>query len=159
MRFSSQDSGSVGGRQKINMQICVLRTCHCRSFSLPFFFSTLVLLLSSMLQLSAETVLAKGKVRVSVELWLGAGFQFSVDCVQLALEMPGRESMAPIVWAYSGEAGAFPGPCGLEYAYGPSLSWGLLFCLVGPGIRLASLWGGGGALIRLTHPHCFLPQI
>jgi len=47
---SSQDSGSVGGRQKINMQICVLWICHCRHslclfsclyFCFPRYFSSL----------------------------------------------------------------------------------------------------------------------
>lgn len=41
------------------------------SFIVCLFFMS-VLLLSSMLQLSAEELLAKGKV--GVELWLGAGF-------------------------------------------------------------------------------------
>lgn len=56
---------------------------HC----LCLFFMS-VLLLSSMLQLSAEELLAKGKV--GVELWPGAGFEFSAGHLQLALEMQGR---------------------------------------------------------------------
>lgn len=73
--------------------------------------------------------------------------------------MQGHYSMAPVVWVCLGEAGAFPGPSGLEHTCGPSLIWGLQFCFVGPGIALASVWSGGGALIQLTHPHCFLLQI
>lgn len=78
---------------------------------------------------------------------------------QLALETQGHCGMAPIVWVCLGEAGFFPGLPRLGHTCGPGLIWDLQFCRMGPGRGLASLWSGGGALIQLTHPHCFSPQI
>lgn len=45
--------------------------------------------------------------------------------------------MAAVVWACLGEAGAFPDPPRLEHS-GRGLTWGPQFCVLGPGLGLAS---------------------
>lgn len=67
--------------------------------------------------------------------------------------------MAAVVWVCWGEAGAFPDPPRLEHTWGPGLIWDPQFCLMEPGVGLASLWSGCGALIQMTHLHYFLLQI
>lgn len=136
------------------MQICVLWICHCRHslclfsrlyFCIPRYFTSL-----------QRSYWQKAK------LVLNSGWNWSLILCRsfsACFGDAGPLNMALVVWVCLGEAGAFPGSSGLEHTCGPSLIWGLQFCLVGPGIRVASLWSGGGALIQLTHSHCFLPQI
>lgn len=67
--------------------------------------------------------------------------------------------MAAVAWVCLGEAGAFPNPPRLGYTWGPGLIWDPQFCLMGPGVGLASLWNGCGALLQANHLYHFLPQI
>lgn len=124
--------------------LCLLSHLH---FSFPQYFSSL----QRRSRQIAKLVLNSGLVLVFNSL--------RIIFFQLALELQGHCGMAPAVWVCLGEAGAFPGVPRLGHTCGPGLIWDLQFCLVGPGRGLTSLWSGGGALIQLTHPHCFSPQI